>query len=73
METKIGDGYTGIARLYEVAWNETVSNLPDWKKRIIINNFPYPDSSDLRIADEVSREAVRLAESREGKMLSGVN
>jgi hypothetical protein len=62
--TTIGDGYTGVARFYEQAWNETVWDLPDWKKRIIINNWPYEDHGDARIANEVAREAARLAEER---------
>tara|TARA_R100000808_G_C2152123_1_gene161433 strand:+ start:3652 stop:3867 length:216 start_codon:yes stop_codon:yes gene_type:complete len=51
-----------MAKLYEKAWNEIVSNQPDWKKNIIINNFPYDDPSDKRVADDVVKEAIRLAE-----------
>jgi len=54
----------GIASLYEKAWNEVVQALPDWKKKIIINNWPYSDPSDSRIADEVARKAAVVAERR---------
>jgi elongation factor P--beta-lysine ligase len=54
-----------MAKLYERAWNETVEGLSDFKKKIIINNFPYNDSSDKRMADEVVRDAIRLAEQWE--------
>ena len=51
-----------MAKLYEKAWNETVDGLADFKKKVIINNFPYDDPSDKRMADEVVRDAIRLAE-----------
>ena len=62
-----------MAQLYEKAWNEVVSGLSDWKKNIIINNFPYEDSSDKRVSDEVAREASLLAErwEKEAPALSG--
>ena len=50
-----------MAKLYEKAWNEVVDKQPDWKKKIIIENFPYNDPSDKRMSDEVVRDAVRLA------------
>ena len=56
-----------MSRLYEKAWNEVVQQLPDWKKKIVINNWPYTDSADSRIADEVAKEAARLAEQRESQ------
>ena len=57
-----------MARLYEKAWNQTVDECPEWKKKLIINNFPYDDPSDKRVADDVVKEAIRLAErwEREG-------
>ena len=51
-----------MAKLYEKAWNEVVDKSPDWKKNIIINNFPFNDPSDKRIADDVTKEAIQLAE-----------
>lgn len=51
-----------LAKLYEKAWNETVNDLNDWKKNIIINNFPYEDRCDKEVSDEVARDASRLAE-----------
>ena len=38
-----------MAKLYEKAWNEVVDKQPDWKKKIIIENFPYNDPSDKRM------------------------
>ena len=51
-----------MAKLYEKAWNETVEGLNDYKKNIIINNYPYKDRHDKEIADDVIREAISLAE-----------
>ena len=51
-----------MAKLYEKAWNETVEGLNDWKKNIIINNFPYKDRCDADVSKEVARDAARLAE-----------
>jgi len=64
---------TGTAGLYERFWNETVQKLPEWKKQIIINNYPYEDDGDDRLAQEVAKDAARKAEAYEAKMLSGVN
>jgi len=62
-----------MAQLYEKAWNEVVSGLNDWKKNIIINNFPYEDRCDRDVSNEVAREASRLAErwEKEETQLSG--
>ena len=57
-----------MAKLYEKAWNETVEGLSDFKKKIIINNFPYDDPSDKRMADEVVRDSIRLAEKWEREL-----
>ena len=54
--------HTGQALRYEKAWNKTVSELPDWKAKIIINNWPYDNPSDARIAQEVAHEAALRAE-----------
>jgi hypothetical protein len=59
-----------MAKLYEKAWNQTVEGLNDWKKGIIINNFPYEDRCDKEVSDEVARDAARLAEQWE-RELSG--
>ena len=59
-----------MARLYEKAWNETVEGLSDFKKKIIINNFPYDDPSDKRMSDEVVKDAVRLAERWHDEMMA---
>lgn len=57
-----------MAKLYEKAWNETVEGLSDWKKGIIINNFPYEDRCDKEISNEVARTAARLAEKWEREL-----
>ena len=70
-----------MAQLYEKAWNEVVSGLNDYKKNIIINNFPYDNRVDMDVSREVVQEAVRLAErwereervSEEAPILSGKN
>ena len=54
-----------MAKLYEKAWNETVDRLNDWKKKIIIEKFPYENRADKDVADEVVRDAIRLAEKWE--------
>ena len=64
---------TKLASLYESAWNETVMNLPEWKKKIIINNWPYDNEGDARIAAEVAHQAAAKAEAVEQKLLSGVS
>ena len=51
-----------IAKLYEKAWNQTVESLSDYKKDIIINNFPYDNRVDKDVSDGVARDAIRLAE-----------
>ena len=57
-----------MTHLYEKAWNEIVSGLSDYKKNIIINNFPYTERTHKDVADGVVKEAIRLAErwEREG-------
>ena len=57
-----------MAKLYEKAWNETVEGLNDWKKNIIINHFPYENRADKDVADEVTRDAIRLAEQWEREL-----
>jgi len=57
-----------MAKLYEKAWNQTVNGLDDYKKDIIINNFPYDNRVDKDVSDSVVREAVRLAEKWEREL-----
>ena len=57
-----------MAKLYEKAWNETVEGLNDWKKNIVINHFPYENRADKDVADEVTRDAIRLAEQWEREL-----
>ena len=53
-----------LALLYENAWNDIVRNLPDWKKKIIINNWPYDNKGDARIAAEIAHKAAAAAEAK---------
>ena len=57
-----------MAKLYEKAWNQTVEGLSDYKKDIIINNFPYDNRVDKDVSDDVARDAARLAEKWEREM-----
>ena len=57
-----------MAKLYEKAWNETVDGLSDYKKDIIINNFPYESRQDRDVSSEVARDAARLAEKWEKEL-----
>ena len=57
-----------MAKLYEKAWNQTVEGLNDWKKNIIIERFPYDNRADKDVADEVVRDAIRLAEKWDMEM-----
>ena len=57
-----------MAKLYEKAWNETVEGLSDYKKDIIINNFPYDNRVDKDGSDSVVRDAIRLAEQWEREL-----
>lgn len=61
-----------MAKLYEKAWNETVEGLSDYKKDIIINNFPYDNRVDKDVSDAVVRDAVRLAERWEKELKGAV-
>ena len=61
---------TGMAAKYERAYNEVVAEQPDWKKRVIINNFEmvsghmiYPCRSDRDMVHEVMKQVVLRAEN----------
>jgi hypothetical protein len=60
---------TGMAAKYERAYNEVVAEQPEWKKKIIINNFEmvsghmtYPNRTDRDMVHGVMAEVVRRAE-----------
>ena len=57
-----------MAKLYEKAWNQVVEKSSEWRKSIIINNFPYDDPADKRVADDIVKEAIQLAEKWEREM-----
>ena len=53
-----------MAKLYEKAWNEVVDKLPAWKKTVIVNHDD--ESPDWgRVSREVTKQAIKLAESWE--------
>ena len=57
-----------MAKLYEKAWNQVVDEASDFRKNIIINNFPYNDPADKRVADDIVKEAIQLAEKWEREL-----
>ena len=64
------------ARRYELAWNKVVQDLPDWKKKIIIDELEivcghhvYKSKMDARIATDAAKEARRLAEQDDKPIL----
>ena len=57
-----------LAKLYEKAWNQIVEGLSDYKKDIIINNFPYDNRVDKDVSSAVAGEAARLAEKWEREL-----
>ena len=57
-----------MAQLYEKAWNQVVDEASDFRKNIIINNFPYNDPADKRVADDIVKEAIQLAEKWEREL-----
>ena len=65
-----------MAKLYEKAWNQTVSGLSKWQKNIIINHPLSTDRTHQEISREVARTAALLAEKwdrAEKPILSGTN
>ena len=61
-----------MAKLYEKAWNQVVDQSSDFRKNIIINNFPYDDPADKRVADDITKEAIVLAEKWERELAGKV-
>ena len=64
------------ATRYELAWNKVVQDLPDWKKKIIIDELEivsghhvYKSKMDARIATDAAKEARRLAEQDDKPIL----
>ena len=64
------------ARRYELAWNKVVQDLPDWKRKIIVDELEivsghhvYKSKMDARIAHDAAREARRLAEQDDKPIL----
>ena len=62
-KVKLSKEQVRMSQRYEKAWNKTVEGLDDYKKSIIINNFPYERRVDREVSNAVVREAVKLAES----------
>ena len=57
-----------MAKLYEKAWNQTVEELNEWKKNIIINHPLSTDRMHQDVSREVARDAARLAEQWEKEL-----
>ena len=61
---------TGMAAKYERAYNEVVMKQPEWKQKIINNNFEmvsghmtYPDRSDRDLVHDVMKKVILYAEN----------
>ena len=64
------------ARRYELAWNKVVQDLPDWKRKVIVDKLEivsghhfYKCKMDARIANEAAKEARMMAEQDDKPIL----
>jgi len=62
---------TGMAAKYERAYNEVVSEQPEWKQKIIIENFEmvsghmvYPCRRDQEMVHDVMKQVISRAEKK---------
>ena len=58
-----------MAQIYEKCWNDVVSNMAPWRRKIITENFEiidgrhvYPNRKDHEIADAAAHEASKKAD-----------
>ena len=58
-----------MAQIYEKCWNDVVSNMAPWRRKIITENFEiidgrhvYPNRKDQEIADAAAHEASKKAD-----------
>ena len=61
---------TGMAAKYERAYNEVVAEQPEWKKKVIINNFDmvsghmvYGCRRDQELVHDVMKQVILRAEN----------
>ena len=67
-----------IALVYEKCWNEVVSGMAPWRRKVITENFEvvdgrhvYPNRKDQDIADAAAHQAAKDAEAISYEMYSG--
>ena len=67
-----------IALVYEKCWNEVVSGIAPWRRKVITENFEvvdgrhvYPNRKDQDIADAAAHQAAKDAEAIIYEMYSG--
>ena len=58
-----------MAQIYEKCWNDVVSNMAPWRRKVITENFEiidghhvYPNRKDQEIADAAAHEASKKAD-----------
>ena len=59
-----------MAQIYEKCWNEVVSGMAPWRRKVITENFEiidghhvYPNRKDQEVAAEAAHEASKNAEA----------
>ena len=67
-----------IALVYEKCWNEVVSGMAPWRRKVITENFEvvdgrhvYPNRKDQDIPDAAAHQAAKDAEAIIYEMYSG--
>tara|TARA_R100000005_G_C4801914_1_gene93055 strand:+ start:271 stop:513 length:243 start_codon:yes stop_codon:yes gene_type:complete len=67
-----------MARVYEKCWNEVVSGMAPWRRKVITENFEiidghhvYPNRKDQEIAAAAAHQASKNAEAIIYEMYSG--
>ena len=67
-----------IALVYEKCWNEVVSGMAPWRRKVITENFEvvdgrhvYPNRKDQDIADAAAHQAAKDPEAIIYEMYSG--
>ena len=58
-----------MAQIYEKCWNDVVSNMAPWRRKVITENFEiidghhvYPNRKDQEIADAAAHQAAKDAD-----------
>ena len=67
-----------MAQVYEKCWNDVVSNMAPWRRKVITENFEiidghhvYPNRKDQEIAAAAAHQASKNAEAIIYEMYSG--